>query len=68
MITLGVDVAALALVGLLCVLLVTAWCATAGMPEEEGEAAVVASSATVIVMLVGYVVIARVLDMMVVYM
>lgn len=68
MITLGIDVAALALVGLLCVLLIVAWCATAGMPEEEGEAAVVASSVTVIVMLVGYVIIAHVLDMMVVYM
>lgn len=67
MVSIGLDVAGLAIVGLLCLLLITIFCMTAGMTEEQGNAAVVSSSITIIVMLIGYVIVARVLDMLVLY-
>lgn len=67
MVSIGLDVAGLAIVGLLCLALITVFCATAGMTEEQGNAAVVSSSITVVVMLIGYVIVARVLDMLVLY-
>lgn len=67
MITLGIDVAILAFIGIACMLLVIVFCATAGVTQEQGEAAVVASAMTALVMVIGYVVMARVLDMIVLY-
>lgn len=68
MLTIGPDLAALAVIGLLCTLSVTIWCMTAGMSEDEGQAAVMSSCITALVMLVGYAITARVLDMIVLYM
>lgn len=65
MIVIGIDVAVLAAIGLMCILLVMACCAMAGMQEDIGELVTMSSCFTVLFMLVGYLIMARVLDVIV---
>ncbi len=62
MLRIGIDVAILALTGLLCTFLVTALCALANVTEDEGERLVITTGFTSLVMVVSYVIMAGVLD------
>lgn len=62
MIVIGIDVAVLAVIGMMCILLVMAWCAVAGMQEDVGELVVMSSCVTVLFMLMGYLIMAHVFD------
>jgi hypothetical protein len=62
MFTIGIDIQILAIIGIACVLATVIVCAIIPVSREEGESAVIASGLTMIVMLVGYVIMACVLD------
>ena len=57
----GVDVLILLTLGMLCAGVVTLFCWNR-IPTEEAEAAIMASLFTVTIMVIGYVIMARVLD------
>lgn len=61
MLTLGIDVLTLGTVGVICVLIVYGVCVDR-TSEEDGMCAVIASASTAAVLLVSYVIMARVLD------
>lgn len=58
----GIDVALMILLGMLCVLAAIAICRIIPLAQEQGESAVVACAFTALAMVVGYVVIANVLN------
>lgn len=62
MLTIGIDVAVLASIGLACMLMVTIACVAAKVTQEQGIVAIAASAFTVFVMVIGYIIMARVLD------
>lgn len=62
MITFGIDVIALAVIGLLALCATFWWCKLTLVTQESGEGACFGSAFTVVFMLVGYVIMARVLD------
>ena len=66
MLTLGFDVIVMVCLGLASMLVVTISMAVAGTTDEECSAAIASSFFTVMVMLAGYCVMSKLLDMMVV--
>ena len=61
---LGIDVAAMVILGMLCVLVAIVICGIIPLAQEQGESVVVACAFTALAMVVGYVVIANVLNAM----
>ena len=61
MLTFGIDVVALAVIGLLALCVTFLWCKFTYASQEEGEGACFGSAFTVLFMLAGYVIIAHVL-------
>lgn len=62
MLVLGVDVIVLALIGVLSLCVTFLWCRLTLATQESGESACLGSAFTIVFMLVGYVIMARVLD------
>lgn len=62
MLTLGIDIVILSVVGCLHICLTFLWCKFTYVSQETGEGACFGSAFTVVVMLVSYIIMARVLD------
>ena len=62
MLNFGVDVLTMAFLGMLCVVLCTLTCRIMQVPSSEGKAAVLSSAIVASAMVVGYVIMACVLD------
>lgn len=62
MLVFGVDVVALFVIGVVCVLLVALFCKTMCVDESCGVMSIVSSALTAITMLFCYVIMARILD------
>lgn len=67
MLTLGIDVVVLAMIGLTHLFITFLWCKTADMPEDEAIAMLNGTMMTITIMVFGYVIMVRVLDMLVLY-